>query len=569
MIRDGWPWSCLVKHSQPFLPTQKEMILRPRQKQFVEACHKALDQYGACLGVAPTGAGKTVMLSAAASRYKTALILQHRDELVAQNRATFQKVNPGTRTDIFTADRKAWSPGATFAMVQTLCRPRNVSTIPSGIDILVVDEAHHVVANSYKNIIEAYREMNPDGHILGLTATPQRSDRKALISVFPTVADVIQLEELVQGGFLVKPRAMVIDMGLKADLDRIPQTTDFDLDEVAEVMDKSPLNARIVQEWKQNAGNRQTVVFGATVAHAEHLCEEFIAQGVRAVTVHGAMGAAERKATLAAFDAGKYQVICNVAVLTEGWDCQPVSCVVLVRPCSSKSVMLQMVGRGLRKLDQARYPGQIKSDCLIMDFGYSLVTHGNLTADVRLAPKPKDNEEEHQAPEKTCKGCGIKLPIQTRECPVCGYIDEKEDRGVLEDFKLTEIQLIDASPFRWEEMFEGRVMMANGMAAWSAIIQFGEHFHVVAGTEEPKRVCRVDVTDEKNQAIASADDYLRQNGDVSLCRKSRSWLTLPPTEQQKKFLSGLTMFNTSRYRASCLLTWKFNERKIQSLVTKN
>lgn len=96
------------------------MILRPRQKLFVEKCHQALDQYGAALGVAPTGAGKTVMLSAAASRYKRALILQHRDELVSQNRKTFTAINPKKRSDLFTADRKNWGVHATFGMVQTL-----------------------------------------------------------------------------------------------------------------------------------------------------------------------------------------------------------------------------------------------------------------------------------------------------------------------------------------------------------------------------------------------------------------------------------------------------------------
>ena len=94
------------------------MILRPRQKEFVQKCHTALDQYGAALGVAPTGAGKTVMLSAAASRYKRTLILQHRDELVSQNRKTFTAVNPRMRSDLFTADRKNWGVNATFGMVQ-------------------------------------------------------------------------------------------------------------------------------------------------------------------------------------------------------------------------------------------------------------------------------------------------------------------------------------------------------------------------------------------------------------------------------------------------------------------
>jgi len=171
-------------------------------------------------------------------------------------------------------------------MVQTLVKERNLATMPQDLDLLVVDEAHHVAAASYMRIIEEFKDRNPEGHILGLTATPQRSDRKALISVFPTVADIIQLGELVQGGFLVKPRGIVMDLGLKAELDRIPKTSDFDMDEVAEVMDKSPLNDRIVREWKQHAGKRQTVVFTATVAHAEHMCESFTEAGVAAVVVH-------------------------------------------------------------------------------------------------------------------------------------------------------------------------------------------------------------------------------------------------------------------------------------------
>lgn len=541
------------------------MILRPRQKAFVEKCHAALDQYGAALGVAPTGAGKTVMLSAAASRYKRTLILQHRDELVSQNRKTFTAINPRMRSDLFTADRKNWGVNATFGMVQTLVKERNLATMPSNLDLLVVDEAHHVAAASYQRIIEAFKEQNPEGHILGLTATPQRSDRKALIGTFPVVADIIQLAELVQGGFLVRPRGIVMDLGLKSELDRIPKTSDWDMDQVAEVMDKSPLNDRIVKEWKTQAGTRRTVVFTATVAHAEHLCQAFVEAGVAAIVVHGEMGSADRAATLKGFDEGRYQVILNVAVLTEGWDCQPVSCVVLVRPCSSKSVMLQMVGRGLRKLDPERYPGQTKSDCVIMDFGYSLVTHGNLEADVRLIQKAKDSEPG-EAPEKTCKGCGMKLPISVMICPICGY-EDKISRGILEEFRMTEVELLDASPFMWESLFDGLVLVANGMQAWAAVISFGGNFWAV-GAVEGQRVQKIDVSDDKILAISSADDFLRSNGDTSLCRKTRSWLNLPPTAKQLQLLgSSASMFNMNRYRASCLLTWNFNENKIRTRIT--
>lgn len=540
------------------------MILRPRQKEFVEKSLDALKTHGAALGIAPTGAGKTVMLSAVAGHYKRQLVLQHRDELVAQNRATFQRVNPQMRSDLFVANRKAWSPGCTFAMVQTLVN--HIDSIPPGIDLLVVDESHHVAAPSFRKIIDGVLERNPGAHIFGVTATPQRSDRKALVGVFPVVSDVIQLGELVQAGFLVKPRGYAIDLGIKEQLDRIPKTTDFDMDEVERVMDLRPLNEQVVREWKKEAGDRQTVVFCSTVNHAQHLCEVFIEAGVKATVVDGKMAKRDRRETLEAFDAGRYQVILNCMVLTEGWDCQPVSCVVLMRPCSAKGPMLQMVGRGLRKLDPERYPGRTKSDCKILDFGYSLVNHGDLEVHVNLAPKQKEGTGE--SPTKVCPGCKIEIPARTMECPVCGYefTASQDTPEFLPDVKLTEIDLLDASPFRWEPLFGGLVSIANGVTAWAAVVEFEGVFWAVGGVDKA-RTRLLDRTADRITALASADDHLRQFGDVSLCKKSRSWLSLPPTDKQQESLPGMNLFGTNRYAASCLLTWKWNERTIKSLLT--
>jgi DNA repair protein RadD len=542
------------------------MILRPRQKTFVENCIGALRRDKATLGVAPTGAGKTVMLSAVASDYNRALILQHRDELVSQNRNTFMRVNPSASVDIFTAERKRWAKNATFAMVQTLCRGSNLLTMPSDLDLLVIDEAHHSAANSYLQIIERYQDLNPNGHILGLTATPQRGDRKALLSVFPSVADVIQLSELVQAGFLVRPRCIVIDLGVEKQLKGVPKkANEFDMNEVERIMNHSVLNERIHREWKSTCGNRQTVVFCSTVAHAASMMSVFVAAGESCILVHGKMSEAERRHALSEYDKGKIQVVFNVAVLTEGWDCQPVSCVILARPCSGKSTMLQMIGRGLRKLDVSRYPGRSKSDCIIMDFGCSLRTHGNLEIEVNLAPKKKD-EEAGSAPEKTCPDCGTKVPAAVSVCPVCDHEfanKDEEAKEVLEEFVMSEMDMIEASPFRWESLFEGLVLIANGMSAWASVIDFSGVYYAF-GAQEGKPVRRIDYNTDKAMCLATADDFLRENGDTTMCRKSRSWLCLPPTPKQMEHLGGSSMFNMNRYRASCLLTWKWNEAKIKS-----
>ena len=128
------------------------------------------------------------------------------------------------------------------------------------------------------------------------------------------------------------------------------------------------LNDRVVEEWKNVAADRLTVVFCSTVAHAEHVAATYEAAGVSAAVVHGDMPDKARADVLAAFDQGAIRVLVNVAVLVEGWDCQPASCIILLRPSSYKSTMIQMIGRGLRKVDPEKYPGVQKDDCIDMRF---------------------------------------------------------------------------------------------------------------------------------------------------------------------------------------------------------
>jgi hypothetical protein len=549
------------------------MILRPRQEEFSTACIKALREHGNTLGVAPTGAGKTVMLSAVAGRIKkpSILVIQHRDELVDQNRSTFKKVNPSVKTDLMVASRKNFlSEGATFAMVQTLAR--NLDSMRP-VDLLVIDECHHVAADSYQRIIERARELS-DPMIFGVTATPMRADKRALTNAFTNVADVISITELIQGGHLVRPRTFVIDCGMREQLRGVRRTAaDFDMSEVEQIMDKSPITRRVIEEWKKVASDRRTIVFCSTVEHARHVTEAFKQAGIKAELVDGTMTEAERKGALKRLDTGETQVVCNVAVLTEGFDCQPVSCVILLRPCSHKSTMLQMIGRGLRKVDPSRYPGIIKDDCVVLDFGYSLLTHGTLETDIELSPR------KGEAPTIECPGCRTKIPSNVRECPVCGEVinladpaqeGEGGEREPLETFSMTEVELLDVSPFRWEGFFDGRVVIANGLTAWSALVNYGDLWIAVCGNENERFPTITARGHDKIAALASADDYMREHGDRSNARKSRSWLSLPPTDKQKELLGiqpmSMEAFQMNRYRASCALTWKFSEQRIKQAV---
>jgi superfamily II DNA or RNA helicase len=146
-----------------------------------------------------------------------ACVLAHRDELTEQNRAKFTRVNPGVATSVVDAAGKDWAGQVTFAMVPTLARAATLTSMP-GLDLLVIDEAHHAVADSYRRIIDRARDANPDCRIFGVTATPNRGDRKGLREVFDNVADQVRLGDLIASGHLVPPRTFIIDVGVQEKL---------------------------------------------------------------------------------------------------------------------------------------------------------------------------------------------------------------------------------------------------------------------------------------------------------------------------------------------------------------
>ena len=331
------------------------MILRPYQKIAVSDACNALDKHGNTLVVAPTGAGKTIMLSALiGERHKAGkrvLVIQHRDELVKQNREKFQKVNPYITTSIVNGTVKHWDGEAVFSMIQTMSRDRNLRDRPL-FDMVVVDEGHHAAAPTYTKVIDAVREDNEHAEIVGFTATPNRGDGKGLRSVFNNCAHQIELATLIREGFLVRPKSYVIHLGVSEQLDKVTKRgKEYDMEEVAAIMDRQVINDRIVAEWQEEAGDSKNVVFCSTVARAGHFCDDFIRQDINADFVTGETDKDKRAEILHNLEFGDLQVIVNVAVLTEGFDAPPVSCIVLTRPCSQKGTMVQMIGRGLRILD--------------------------------------------------------------------------------------------------------------------------------------------------------------------------------------------------------------------------
>jgi len=548
------------------------MLLRPRQKLFVERSLSALNTHTNTLGVAPTGAGKTIMLSAVAGKMISgtdakAAVLAHRDELTAQNRDKFARVNPAITTSVVDASDKSWNGRVTFAMVQTLSRSTNLASMPA-LDLLVIDEAHHATADSYRRIIDQALKANPACRIFGVTATPNRGDRKGLREVFSNVSDQIRIGELIRSGHLVPPRSFIIDVGVKEELVKVRKTaSDFDMGEVERIMNRTPVTDAVVKHWKDKAADRQSVVFCSTVDHARGVTDAFNAAGITAGLVHGEMGDGERRAVLTAYAAGELQVVVNVAVLTEGWDHPPTSCVVLLRPSSFKSTMIQMVGRGLRTVDPNEYPGVIKTDCIVLDFGTSSLMHGSLEQEVDLVGVDASGD----APTKCCPQCDADIPLGCQECPLCGFVFESidDDSGdiPLTDFVMSEIDLLKRSSFRWCDLFgDDAALMAIGFSAWAGVFFLNGRWYALGANKKTEP--RLLSIGERMVCLATADDWLNEHETDESAHKTRRWLSQPPTDRQLAYLPADYRhdFGLTRYQASALISFQFNRATIRSLV---
>ena len=346
-----------------------------------------------------------------------------------------------------------------------------------------------------------------------------------------------------------------------------PSTADdFDMAEVDAIMNRSPVTEAVIRHWREKAGERQTVVFCSTISHARNVTDAFNAAGVAAGFIHGEMADADRKETLTAYASGKLRVIVNVAVLTEGWDHPPTSCVVLLRPSSYKSTMIQMVGRGLRTISPEEHPGVIKTDCVVLDFGTATLMHGSLEQDVNL-----DGHQQHgEAPTKDCPSCEATVPLGCRECPLCGFVWENEtteEGDALADFVMTEIDLLKRSNFRWCDLFGcDDALMATGFNAWGGVFFLNGRWHAVGGGKDLQP--RLLAVGDRTVCMAKADDWLNDRESADSAHKTRRWLNEPPTPKQLQYLPQALRadFGMTRYQASALLSFQFNKSSIQRLV---
>lgn len=334
------------------------------------------------LGVAATGLGKTIIFCALASRRPgRTLILAHRDELVSQAVAKVQEVWPGVEVGVVKAERDETHAHVVVASVQTLARGKRLARLtadsllrPSApFGLVVVDEAHHTAADTYRRILDHLDAGEPDGPLLlGVTATPDRGDGQGLDDLFDEIAWNYDILWGIRSGFLCDVRGLRIEL---ADLDLTDvkvRRGDYDAGSAGRALEEAQAPLKVVRSWLDHASNRQTLVFTPTVELARLVAEEFQRARVAAAMVCGATPLDERRDILARYARGDLQVVANCAVLTEGYDEPRTDCIVVARPTKSRALYTQMVGRGTR-----RHPD--KTDLLVLDVvgaseAHSLVT---------------------------------------------------------------------------------------------------------------------------------------------------------------------------------------------------
>lgn len=344
------------------------MILRPYQQEAVRAVETGWNDHRRQLLVLPTGTGKTVVFSQVAmdrTDRGRVLILAHRDELIEQARDKYCMLT-GQQAGKIKASDNIVMP-VTVGSVQTMVRREYPSDF---FKTVIVDEAHHSLSDSYQKILTHY---NAD--VLGVTATPDRGDKKSLGRYYDNLAYEYSLRQAVEDGYLCKLRARTIP--LRIDLSQVKvKVGDFEVNSIAETLE--PYLSEIADVIKTCASNRKTVVFCPLISIAQELAS--LIPGAR--EVNGS--SPDRKETLEWFDqAGKGAVLCNAMLLTEGWDCPSVDCVVVLRPTKIRSLYCQMIGRGTR-------PAPGKKDLLILDFLWMSQKHDLC----RPADLTVDNEED-------------------------------------------------------------------------------------------------------------------------------------------------------------------------------
>lgn len=478
----------------------------PRHYQFraINRCVDSITAGKRPVLVAPTGSGKTFMACAIVQRLNVPTVwLAHRKELIEQGAASLE--SRGLAVGIIkagvapTRGGSLWEamPGANAATVHVASVQTLVNRNKPNAKLIVVDECHHAAADTYQQILAEY----PDAWILGLTATPFRTDGRGLGDLFGDLIVAATTRDLVEAGYLHQPKVWA---SKSPDLRGLRVVGgDYSTGELAKRVNTKELQADIVQTWQKHANGKRTVVFACNVEHSRSIAYAFQAAGVYAE--HLDAGSKDRDAVLSRLAAGTTHVVSNCMVLTEGWDLPALECAILARPTASLSLHLQMIGRVMRAAEG-------KGGAIILDHAGNHHMHGLATRPLKLS---LDGGARAVADEplgiKRCRQCGLMFDVDLPACPECGFVPAGDggDRSMPISGK-GELSEFDDSSFEYRREFwnliESQRIAAGYKEGWSTFRyrdRFGIDPVVVGGELIEARRATLDQKRDTYQRLAA------------------------------------------------------------------
>lgn len=421
------------------------MELRPYQQEARTSIFEEWDKgVHKTLLVLPTGCGKTIVFAKVAEecvrRGHRVLIMAHRGELLEQ---AADKIGKATGLGCATEKAEESCIGQWFRVVvgsvQTLMRPQRLKRFTKDyFDTIIIDEAHHCLSDSYQRVLEYFNEAN----VLGVTATPDRGDMRNLGSYFESLAYEYTLPKAIKEGYLVPIKALTVP--LRMDLSGVGvQAGDFKVSDIGNVLD--PYLYQIADVMLQYCKDRKTVVFLPLVKTSQKFRDILIEKGFKAAEVNGT--SQDRAEVLKDFDDGKYNVLCNSMLLTEGWDCPSVDCIIVLRPTKVRSLYSQMVGRGTRLCEG-------KDHLLLLDFLWHTERH-ELCHPAALICENEEVAKRMTENLETSAGCAIDIEEAEQQASD-DVVSQREEALAkkLEEMKKKKRKLVDPLQYEMSIMAE-------------------------------------------------------------------------------------------------------------------
>lgn len=537
------------------------MQLRPYQEEALEAVTSALKRgVRKQMIVASVGAGKTVMASYIPQIHpgKT-LFLAHRYELLAQTEKTMKIVNPNASIAIEQADKHASvDDDIVIASVQTLGRSESerIMKFPKNhFTNVIIDEVHHLSRDNstYINIIEYFNAKLR----LGITATPQRSDKKSLVGLLDEIVYFKPMEALIKEGYLTP----IVGYRVRTDTDISGVQTragDYAVNQLSKAVNITERNEQIVAGYKEIAEGKKSIAFCVDVAHAYELAATFRRMGVTSKAVVGETPTEERKEIFDAFHHGEIDVLTGVGVFSEGYDEPSIEAVLFARPTKSKVFYLQAIGRGVRLFEG-------KTECIVIDFADATKGKTPVSLPTLMGlPEGFDTEgEDVLEVVEEYKKLEEEAPQEAMNCKTMADIKDAWERIDLFTQPAINEELLEYTEFVW---------MESGPERYNLNLPGGERLKIEGDALGRYKVTfkhnsglyQLGVVDTIEEAFGRTDKWIIKNrGDkLNLIKADAPWRNDAATEAQKKWLKKFNVPITasmSKGEASAILDQMFEK----------